>query len=160
MILDEIEFKRNRLKNIKLDNISNNKKILFDVLEKNNIKEEFVVSFDGYGDSGQIEQISGLNNIILEEPIIGPKIILSTRFGPDGANFVYWGDDSNDPQMTIKDLIESLCYDCLSVKFGGWENNSGSYGDFIFSISDRKIYLDINCRGDEGAENESYEEDY
>ena len=48
--------------------------------------------------------------------------------------------------MTISETIEHLVYDALSETHGGWENNEGAYGEFVFDVASGEIQLDYNER--------------
>jgi hypothetical protein len=113
-----------------------NKTALFDALAGRGVTF-VVVSFDGYGDSGQIQNI---------EVKAGEEII---TIPTDEVIFGYadWG--KNEPQrstMTISNAIEQLTYDFLDTTHCGWENNEGAYGEFTFDVAARTITLDFNER--------------
>lgn len=46
----------------------------------------------------------------------------------------------------MKEAIERLAYDFLEETHGGWENNEGAYGDFLFDVTERTITLNYNER--------------
>jgi len=48
--------------------------------------------------------------------------------------------------FTVKEAIERLAYDFLEETHGGWENNEGAYGDFLFDVTERTITLNYNER--------------
>ena len=48
--------------------------------------------------------------------------------------------------MSIRDAIEHFAYDCLAQTHGGWENNEGAFGTFVFDVADQSITLDYNQR--------------
>lgn len=48
--------------------------------------------------------------------------------------------------FTVKEAIERLAYDFLEETHGGWENNEGAYGDFLFDVTERMITLNYNER--------------
>jgi hypothetical protein len=113
-----------------------NKQALFDKLEAADITE-VVVTFDGCGDSGQIEEIaarSGDDAVSL----------------PDGeitiACAAWRSDEVTSTAMSVETALEQLAYDFLSETHGGWENNDGAYGDFTFDVASRTITLDYNER--------------
>jgi hypothetical protein len=118
--------------------LPDNQSAIFDVLASAGVVT-VLVTFDGYGDSGQIELI--------------------TATGPDGemtlpdlaVSYASPGDlTSEDPvnrkQMLLSDAIETLCYDLLRSTHAGWENNDGAFGDFTFDVAARTISLDHNDR--------------
>ena len=46
----------------------------------------------------------------------------------------------------MKEAIERLAYDFLEETHGGWENNEGAYGNFLFDVTERTITLNYNER--------------
>ena len=46
----------------------------------------------------------------------------------------------------MHDAIERLAYDLLEETHGGWENNEGAYGEFVFDVAERTIRLEYNER--------------
>jgi hypothetical protein len=120
--------------------VRDNRDIIFDIMEQEGV-ESFEVSFDGSGDSGQIEDIS-LDGKILERNMEGCKVSNGTRWDPvTNTSTPNWEYD-----VTLKSLIESVCYDVLEASFGGWELNDGSYGSFTFDVKKRKVSLTMNER--------------
>jgi len=113
-----------------------NKTALFDALAAAGITQ-VVVTFDGCGDSGQIEQIdarSGDDTV----PLPPDEIMICS---------VAWGDPGFVARtMTVEQAIEQLAYDFLSETHGGWENDDGAYGEFTFDVATRSISLDYNER--------------
>jgi hypothetical protein len=113
-----------------------NKAVLFDALAVVRI-ETVTVTFDGYGDSGQIERIdveAGEGTILLPPDRI--EIARTT-----------WGSPEIERQtQTVQEAIETLVYDFLRQIHSGWEINDGAYGDFTFDVAERTIKLDYNER--------------
>lgn len=108
---------------------------LFDTLEEHGIVL-VTVSFDGCGDSGQIEAMVAFDEhgvMPLPEPSSS-----ATDSNPDAA-------DSGDRQP-IADAIETLAYDLLESEHGGWEINEGAFGEFRFDVADRTITLGCHMR--------------
>lgn len=97
-----------------------------------------IVSFDGYGDSGQIEEIDGRNAD--GDSVQLPPATITFRS-------VDWQSSEIIPrQMTLEKAIEHMAYDFLSDSHGGWENNDGAYGEFCFDAREGTIHLDYNER--------------
>ncbi len=123
-----------------------NKAVLFDVLAVAGI-ETVTVTFDGYGDSGQIERIdveAGEETTPLPSDRI--EIVRSA-----------WGSPEIERQtQTVQEAIEALVYDLLRQVHSGWEINDGAYGDFTFDVAERTIKLDYNERYT-SSENYSHE---
>ena len=96
-----------------------------------------VVTFDGYGDSGQIENIEAKAD---DEVAALPS-------GEVEITSAVWGEAELDrTTMTVRDAIERLAYDFLQEAHDGWENSDGAYGDFTFDVAERTITLDYNER--------------
>lgn len=116
--------------------LAHNKQALFTAMRAAGVTE-IVVTFDGYGDSGQIEEIevrSGLAAVEL------PKVDLEIAGAP-------WGVDRiNLTQMALEQAVEAMAYDLLSEAHGGWENNDCAYGEFHFDTEAETILLDFNER--------------
>ena len=113
-----------------------NKTALFDALAAANITV-VVVTFDGYGDSGQIENIEAKAGDAAVAMPVGEVQI---------AEAIWDQPEPNRPTVSIADAIERLAYDLLERTHCGWENNDGAYGDFTFDVAERTITLDYNER--------------
>jgi Family of unknown function (DUF6878) len=96
-----------------------------------------VVSFDGYGDSGQIENV---------EVKAGDTVVPMPEGTIAIAEAAWDQPKPNRSTISIADLIERLAYDFLTDTHCGWENNDGAYGDFTFDVAERTITLDYNER--------------
>jgi len=113
-----------------------NKSAVFDALASLGITS-VRVNFNGEGDSGQIEETVAYQD---KQPTQIPNLNIDFhRIG--------WGNsEATTSPSPLHEAIETLCYDYLSQEHGGWENNDGGYGDFVFHVSDRRIELDIGLR--------------
>jgi hypothetical protein len=112
-----------------------NKAALFAALAQADITV-VIVSFDGAGDSGQIENIfvtAGDTEGVLPSVMIE----FTTVNGQ--------GELSSSP-LPIREAIESLVYELLGETHGGWENNDGAYGEFRFDVTERSIELEFYQR--------------
>jgi hypothetical protein len=113
-----------------------NKATLFDALSAAGLTI-VTVGFDGYGDSGQIENIeakAGDNAVELPPGTI------------EISSPVWGSTDIRRQAQTIPEAIEALAYDFLGATHCGWENNDGAYGEFTFDVAARTITLDYNER--------------
>lgn len=95
-----------------------------------------IVSFDGYGDSGQIESIDGRD-------AHGEVAVPENEVTMASAT---WRVEVELKSMRCREAIEQLAYDLLNAIYGGWENNDGAYGEFTFDVAARSISLDYNGR--------------
>ncbi len=113
-----------------------NKAAVFDALARAGITI-VIVRFDGYGDSGQIEDIEAYAG---EESVTLPS---------DPIEVVELVGGSTQVQriaVAVHDAIERLAYDFLEQTHGGWEDGGGAYGDFTFDVAKRTITLAYNAR--------------
>ncbi len=113
-----------------------NKAALFDVLAPAGITR-IDVTFDGYGDSGQIENVQAYAG---DTPAALPEARLTLR--SPGFN----DDAVREQEMTVSEAVETLAYGALSQTDGGWANNDGAYGEFVFDVAAGTIRLDYNQR--------------
>ena len=110
---------------------------LFDALAKVGITT-VIVSFDGCGDSGQIENVAAR---------IGDELVDLPSDAVAIANPEAWGSASLlDAESSLTDLIDHLAFDFLAQTHSGWENNDGAYGEFTFDVATRTVTLDYNER--------------
>lgn len=113
-----------------------NKAALFNALALASVTR-VVVSFDGYGDSGQIENVEAQAG---DEPITMPAAAIEI------AEAVWDQAEPKRSSVSIAAAVESLSYDVLERTHCGWENNDGAYGDIIFDVAEGVITLDYNER--------------
>jgi hypothetical protein len=113
-----------------------NKDRLFDGLVVAGITH-VTVTFDGEGDSGQIERIAAwAGEAEVEFPAVEIPYAALTWDNPEVEM----------RQLSLQDVAEQLAYDFLSDTHGGWENNDGAYGEFCFDAAARTIHLEFNER--------------
>ena len=118
------------------DTLPTNKTALFDALAQAGITS-VLVTFDGSGDSGQIEAIDVTRN---GAPAKLPAADVEI------ATPVWDGSGLDRRTLPLADAIETLAYALLEDTHGGWENNEGAYGEFTFEVAERSIQLDYNER--------------
>ena len=113
-----------------------NKAALFDALAVAGITS-VVVTFDGVGDSGQIESIDArTGDAAAVLPICDTEI----------ATPAWDGSELHCRTLPLGEAIEQLAYAFLEETHGGWENNEGAFGEFTFDVPERTIRLDYNER--------------
>jgi hypothetical protein len=96
-----------------------------------------IVTFDGEGDSGQIEDIQPYNGDTQVDLPKGKVEILDLAYG---------ANDAEPRQLAAQDALETLAYALLRDKHEGWENSDGAYGEFTFDVTAGTITLDYNER--------------
>lgn len=125
---------------------ADNKAMVLTVLRDAGISK-VTVSFNGYGDSGQIDDIAvKAGEADAELPSKSVEIARASM-------------ESEVPEKLsepLADAVETLCYALLEEKYDGWENNEGAFGEFIFDVAADRIVLDFNYRI-ETSENHTHE---
>jgi len=113
-----------------------NKTVVFDALAAAGVTS-VTITFDGEGDSGQIESITAHTGS--QEAHV-----------PVTALTVYkaeWHREALTPlERVLPYALEELCYGYLGEKYPGWELNDGAYGEFRFEVASRTIELEFNGR--------------
>ncbi len=118
------------------ETLAQNKAALFDVLAAADITG-VLVTFDGVGDSGQIEGIDAtIDGAPAELP--GVEIEIATP--------TWDGSELQRRSCTLPDAIEALAYAFLEDTHDGWEDNEGAFGEFRFDVPKQTIALDYNER--------------
>ena len=150
--MDDImaQIKADQLK--KADRVKYHANLLFDTLAQTKVSS-IEVSFEGCGDSGQIESVdyTDANGKGIDEAYLD-KIIVK---GSEKTSYHKWDEKTKKLVLTeakegnIREIIEEVCYDKLGASHGGWELNEGSYGTFHFDVSTRKVTLEYNERIEE-----------
>ena len=109
---------------------------LFDVLAAAGITI-VTVDFDGYSDSGQIENI---------EAKAGDEVATLPSVPIELAYPVWDSSDIERRVQSVSEAIETLTYAFLNRAHQGWEESEGAYGEFTFDVAARTITLDYNER--------------
>src|SRR5574337_1192536 len=112
-----------------------NKQALFAVLDAAGVTH-VTLDFDGYGDSGQIEDIAFKSG---EETLAAPA-------GEVVLEIASYGEAPGPKAFDVRSAIELLVREFLEDDHGGWELNEGSFGTFTFDVAEAAITLDYNER--------------
>lgn len=119
-----------------IQHLETNKAHLFGVLGPARI-QYVTVTFDGGGDSGQIEDISAVaDSTKVELPTVEIELV----------SHVWGQEEPTRNLLPVAEAIEQLAYDLLSLTHCGWENNDGAYGEFVFDVREKSISLEHNER--------------
>jgi hypothetical protein len=131
---------------VKGDKAKNNAKALFDTLADTKVVS-IEATFDGCGDSGQINDIFFLDH--RGKGLACPKLVVKGshqgyhhEWDEKKKEFVEVGGGEGD----VSKVVEEICYDRLAAYHPGWEINGGSCGTFRFDVLNRKIELEFNQR--------------
>ncbi len=95
------------------------------------------VSFDGSGDSGQIEGIAAFNG---GGEVLLPDLTLSYNDIPYNQLTPIQHDTK------LSEVLEYLSYQALNFDLQGWENNNGAHGTITFDVEAEMIDLTCNTR--------------
>ena len=113
-----------------------NKAAIFAILAEAGITS-VTAEFDGYGDTGGIESVHAEAN--------GSEIAL-----PEGSTTLLtlgWREtEPTEKTMPLSEAIEHIVYELLGQTHGGWENNAGAFGNFVFDVASETITLEFNMR--------------
>ena len=113
-----------------------NKARVFDAFAAANITA-VTVTFDGYGDSGQIDDVIAYAGEAQAELPETPVML----------EHVSWGGAVNaSTSSSLKEAVEELCYAYLAQQHGGWQDNDGAFGTFELDVSQRTVELEFNGR--------------
>ena len=122
---------------LRADSLPLNKSAVFNALAEAAI-QTVVIEFDGCGDSGQLENITGLDAENAEIPL--PEANIEIReVQSEGPSILV-------VKRPVRDVLETLAYDFLEQTHDGWENGDGGHGEFTFDVATRSITLDYNER--------------
>lgn len=101
--------------------------------------KKVAVDFNGYGDSGNVENIA-----------YTPKSVDGKTEVSDSPHEVREWSDSGSKLVvrnyTLDELVEQLCYDLLYANHPGWEINEGSFGEFEINVTKNSVGLVFNER--------------
>lgn len=113
-----------------------NKTTLFAFLSKRGITR-VVVEFDGYGDSGSIDGVEAMRG---DKPADLPTETIPILTIP-------WRQlEPAETPVNAQAMIEHMAYELLGQTHGGWENDAGAFGTFIFDVATATISLKFNQR--------------
>ena len=136
----------------KADKVKYHANLLFDTLAQTKVSS-IEVTFDGCGDSGQIESIDytdskgkGIDEAHLNKTIVKGSLRTAYHEWDEKKKMLVQREAK---EGNLREIIEEICYDKLGASHGGWEINEGSYGRFSFNVSTRKVSLEYNQRIEE-----------
>lgn len=98
--------------------------------------DHVAVNYDGSGNSGQIDEILASDAANKSIPLPSDRKVRLPSADP-GNPFV---------ETTLEDAVETLAWNYLEELYGGWENNDGAFGSFVFDIPSHSIKFEHNER--------------
>ena len=105
--------------------------------------EKVTVSFNGYSDSGSIEDVSyepcGNPDALKALPV---EHISTSSYFEDGE----WRRTATPEQTTLDEAIDALTNDYLEETGVDWYNNDGGYGELVIDVQAGTVSLEVNVR--------------
>jgi len=114
---------------------------LLPVLHQHGI-QNVTVSFEGSGDSGQIEDISYHPSHGFDPKTATIEHHVSTSQFEDGQ----WVRTTALTRTSINEAVDELTYSYLQETGVDWYNNDGGYGELVIDVAHGTFSLDINVR--------------
>jgi hypothetical protein len=102
--------------------------------------QRVLVTFDGSGDSGQIESVEARDPQGAEVQIAEVEVPMKSVY------FEHRQITTAQQTKSLPEAIEELCYNILGDLHGGWEDNEGAFGEFTIDVAARTIALEYNER--------------
>jgi hypothetical protein len=97
------------------------------------------VSFDGYGDSGQIESVDARR-------AEGSEVPLSNSVTVQFRAADWDAEEAKERILPLDEAVEWFVYEMLGGLHGGWEINDGAFGTVTVDVVAATITLDMNTR--------------
>ena len=113
-------------------------RLLIQKLKECGIKE-VVVSFDGSGDSGQIEEVSFGS---MDQPDAFVEWLEIDSTWVEGS----WVEKTEVKSIDIHSALESFCYEALEEAGIDWYNNDGGYGELRINLDPIEVHLEVSTR--------------
>jgi hypothetical protein len=140
--IQEYQAKETRYEQLRAEILPHNKTALFDALAAAGIAC-VIVTFDGYGDEGQFQGVTGYGADTepgtsegIEVPGVAvPMHLVSFQTG-----------EITEEEKPLPEAIEEMVNDFLEATHDGWEVGEGAFGEFRLTVADRSITLEYNER--------------
>ncbi len=101
------------------------------------------VTYDGYGDEGQIQDVT-LAGATNEETQIADEMAMPEVACTSWA--VPYRGDATPIETTFKAAIDDLALEMLALKHGGWEDGEGALGELVIDVAAGKATLEHSIR--------------
>ena len=112
-----------------------------------------------YDDDEDIERFNGwMEDTFSDVEIPDDGILTVTYNGSGDSGYLEGSFEENNSQVPA--AIEDWCYRQLSDNFGGWENNEGSDGNFIFDFNNKTVMLNHIDNIEENLTDTYFEEEF
>ena len=116
-------------------------------------------SYDEYDSNEDKETFDDWMDGVLKDTEVPGEGILTVKYN-GGGDSGYIESNFEETGEPIPAEIEDWCYRELSSNYGGWENNEGGDGVFIFNFNNSTIAHEHTDNIDENDTNTLYEENF
>lgn len=116
-------------------------------------------SYDEYDSNEDKKTFDDWMDGVLKDTEVPEEGILTVKYN-GGGDSGYLESNFEETGEPIPAEIEDWCYRELSSNYGGWENNEGSDGVFIFNFNNSTIAHEHTDNIDENDTNTLYEENF
>jgi hypothetical protein len=112
---------------------------------------KFNVSYSGYGDDGEINDVDITFSKDGKDKSHYPpdylKFVSHSSYDESDPRYIapHWEDaknsmaECNEFHKSYQEILEDICYQMLSLSFGGWEINDGSSGRISWNSEGKDI---------------------
>jgi len=105
-----------------------------------------VVTFDGGGDSGSIEDVE-FEDAFGDIELVNVSVLKNSRYFDDGR----WRLETVVTDLTLEEAIHVLTDDYLEETDVDWYNNDGGFGVLYIHPLEGSVELDVNTRFSEST---------
>jgi hypothetical protein len=119
-----------------------NKKTLLKAMRRLGI-QKIEVSYSGVGDSGAIDEVSGIgaDGVIVDIVSAGSIALIRTVSNFENGS---WSERSVRKRMPFHEACEEYVCDWLEANHMGWENNDGADGEVVIDLAESKVTFTHN----------------
>jgi hypothetical protein len=106
------------------------------------------IEYDGFGDSGQINEVTIFNKTA-DPDKYSPNSIIEIKepvqyYRAEYVQGIRWADREENLRFeegSFQDMMEEIVYSILEARWPGWEINEGSYGCITLNADGTGKYL-------------------
>ncbi|WP_414462476.1 DUF6878 family protein [Hyphomicrobium sp. DY-1] len=104
---------------------------------------EIHIAYDGMGDEGNIDEISGFKPSNRDAQVDLAGAIPCDPVDLTAPQIITVGDRT---YQALNDLIEDYGWDIINTQHGGFEINDGGFGEILITVATGKVKLDMSNR--------------
>jgi hypothetical protein len=103
------------------------------------------------------ESLIEVFDILEDDPDIEDRVLTIDYNGSGDSGYI---EDSFTNGFSVPAAVSDFCYNMLENRFGGWEINEGSQGNFEIDLDRKEITLNHTYNLDETGRDTVFEEDF